>query len=323
MMGNLTIVMYHYVRDLARSRYPAIKGLDLALFEAQVAYLKGHYKPVSGYEVMDAVQGRTALPPRAVMLTFDDGYIDHFSQVFPVLQREGIPGCFFPPVKCITEHQVLDVNKIHFLLASGAEPGMLVRHIFAAIDANRASHGLRETADYWAERGKPSRYDTAEVMFVKYMLQRDLPLTLRARIIDELFREFVSDDEAAFSRDLYMDRDQIVQMQRAGMYVGSHGFEHVHLDSIGPAEQEREVDASLSFLEGIGADTSRWIMCYPYGAYNDSLLEILRARRCVAALTTKVGLANIGNPLSLSRLDTNDLPKDAGAAPNQWTLDAT
>ena len=39
-MSHVTIVMYHYVRDLKRSKYPAIKSLDLALFKEQIKYIK-------------------------------------------------------------------------------------------------------------------------------------------------------------------------------------------------------------------------------------------------------------------------------------------
>ncbi len=51
-------------------------------------------------------------------------------------------------------------------------------------------------------------------------------------------------------------------------------------------------------------------MCYPYGAYNDGLLDILKDRGCIIALTTEVGVATLGenDALALPRLDTNDLP---------------
>ena len=43
-MGNdLTIVMYHYVRDLKYSRYPKIKGLDIKLFKKQIQFFKNNY----------------------------------------------------------------------------------------------------------------------------------------------------------------------------------------------------------------------------------------------------------------------------------------
>jgi len=53
-MKNLTVVMYHYVRDLKHSRYPDIKGLDVSLFKDQIAYIKRHYTPVTMQEVIDA-----------------------------------------------------------------------------------------------------------------------------------------------------------------------------------------------------------------------------------------------------------------------------
>ena len=43
MVNNLTIVMYHYVRDLKNSRFPGIKGLELDLFKEQIEYLHKHY----------------------------------------------------------------------------------------------------------------------------------------------------------------------------------------------------------------------------------------------------------------------------------------
>jgi len=101
MQGILTIVMYHYVRDLRHSRYPEIKGLSKNGFEGQIQYIKRHYNVISGRTLIAAIVEGAPLPPRPLMLTFDDGYIDHFTEVFPVLDREHLPGCFFPPAKCI------------------------------------------------------------------------------------------------------------------------------------------------------------------------------------------------------------------------------
>jgi hypothetical protein len=49
-------------------------------------------------------------------------------------------------------------------------------------------------------------------------------------------------------------------------------------------------------------------MCYPFGAYNNETLEILRGRRCAVGLTTRVDVADLDsdNALELPRLDTND-----------------
>jgi hypothetical protein len=235
--------------------------------------------------------------------------------------KENLSGCFFPPAKCILENKVLDVNKIHFILASVPDTSVLVNYIFKSLDQHRLLFNLESKDFYWTKFGVPSRYDPAEVMFVKNMLQRDLPEALRTVITDQLFKKFVSSDEQSFSKELYMSIDQVSLLQSSNMYVGSHGFDHYWLDSLPAEAQRKEINLSLKFLNEVGSDTNEWIMCYPYGAYNESLLSILKKKNCLVGLSTKVGLADLkrDNPLTLSRLDTNDLPKDSLSEPNEWT----
>lgn len=313
----VSIIMYHYVRDLRHSRYPEIKGLDIDLFKEQIGFIKKHYNVISAYDLLDIVGSSADLPPNALLLTFDDAYIDHFTEVFPVLDREKLPGLFFPSVKCILEHHVAYVNKIHFVLASVPNKRAIVDEIFRFIDENRSSYELNTNEYYWQTFGKSSlsRYDPAEVIFIKRVLQRELPQSLRNIITDSLFEKHVTNDEAAFSQELYMSEEQISHLQRNGMYIGCHSFDHYWLDYLSANDQKKQVDRSLQFLKNIGSNTERWIMCYPYGGYNKSLLDLIEDRGCVVGLTTKVGIADLeqDNPLTLPRLDTNDLPKDSNA----------
>ena len=324
MKNLLTIVMYHYVRDLQHSRYPKIKGLATKDFKQQIRYIKKHYNVISGEKLMDVIVEGDELPPHPAILTFDDGYIDHFTQVFPILDSENLRGCFFPSDKCIIEHQVLDVNKVHFILASVPEKQKIVDYIVKCVDENKSHYGLLPASTYIENVAKSNRLDTAQVVFCKSMLQRELPIELRQIIIDELFRKYVTGDEASFSYELYMSAEQIQMLQRHGMYVGSHGYEHFWMNAISSERQEKEIDRSLLFLESIGADVSRWIMSYPYGAYNESLLSILKSRNCIAGMTIEVNLASLddNDVLTLPRLDTIDLPKDVNAEDNKWTIKA-
>jgi len=324
-MNAVTIVMYHYVRPLERSRYPRLKGLDLALFREQLGYVRRHYELITAAELMAAVRrypgdGSWDLPPNALLLSFDDGYADHFRYVFPLLDELGLQGCFFPPVAAIAARRLLTVNRLHFLLAAVAEPRTLVEEISHQLDVHRARFRLRDARSYYDELAHPSRYDGAEVVFVKRMLQRALPSQLRDELSQQLFAKYVSADEAAFAEELYMSRDQLRQMVRHGMYVGSHGCEHLWLSRLDAAGQAAEIDRALAFLAEIGSATDAWIMCYPHGDFDDKLVSLLRSRGCAAALTTRPAIAIADDdPLKLPRLDTNDLPKRADAPPCRWT----
>lgn len=116
-MSKLYISMYHYTRDIVHSRYPQIKGLDTNLFRQQIEYMKNNFNIVTMEQVIDAVEGKSELSEKALLLTFDDGYIDNYTFAFPILEEFGIQGSFFIPGKTFTTHQLLDVNKIHYILA--------------------------------------------------------------------------------------------------------------------------------------------------------------------------------------------------------------
>ena len=315
------IIMYHYVRPLESSRYPGISGLEADSFRQQIAYIQRHFNVISGFELEHAIAGDADLPDRAALLTFDDGYLDHFTTVLPVLHAAGLSGSFFPPVDCITKRRVLDVNKLHYILASAPSADAVVTALDAEVDMRRSAFSdLKPIASYKTQFATPSRYDTADVAYVKSMLQHGLPQPIRGQIVDELFNAFVGVPEEVLANELYMTVDQLKMLVRMGMHVGSHSVTHRWMNRIPLQEQRAEVDQSLEFLERIGVPIQDgWTMCYPYGGHDASLRAILRDRGCLVGHTIRVDVARISDdPLSLPRLDTNDLPKDAGAPANQW-----
>jgi peptidoglycan/xylan/chitin deacetylase (PgdA/CDA1 family) len=317
--------MYHYVRDLRRTRYPDIAALQTEAFRGQVDYIQRHFDVISARDLMGAVEEDMSLPDRPALLTFDDGYLDHFTQVFPILDDAGIPAAFFPPAKSILERTVLDVNKVHYILASASQPGEVVARVETLMQKGQHEFDLDPVEQYRSRLAVPGRYDAAETVYVKRLLQRELPHALRRRITDDLFREFVDVDESVLAEELYMTLDQARTLARNGMYIGSHGYDHSWMDHLTPEEQKRDVARSLEFLDAVGTPLNRWMMCYPYGSHNATLRAIVREEGCVVGLATHVDLASLGtdDPLALPRIDTNDLPVEAEAQPNEWTQAVT
>jgi hypothetical protein len=188
--------------------------------------------------------------------------------------------------------------------------------IYSEMDKFREEYSLRNKNYYENKISNVKyRYDTKEVIFIKIMLQRELPKELRKIILNKLFCKYVSSDESAFSSELYMNVDQLKCIYRNGMFIGSHGYDHYWLNTLQEEEQRKEINLSLEFLRKMGCNTDKFVFCYPFGSYNDSLLSILRENGCGLGLTTQVGIADLdgGDPLILPRLDTNDLPKTPDA----------
>lgn len=325
--NNLTIVMYHYVRDLVHSRYPRIHGLQIELFREQVQFLKKNYNFVTVEQILDAYENNSVrdLPEHPVLLTFDDAYKDHFDFVFPYLEHEHIQGAFYAPVKAVTENTILDVNKIHFILASTPEEKLsqLLGELKYQLDYYRKDWNLHNYDYYFDKLAVANRFDSKEVIFIKRLLQVELDERLRKIITNDVFQKVVGMDEGMFSRELYMSMDQIKCMVDNGMHFGSHGYDHYWLNSLSKDKQKFEIQKSLEFIKEIGGDTNNWTICYPYGAYDEDTISILKENGCKLGMTTRVGVADLEDKqgdviFKLPRLDTNDLPKSANASVNLW-----
>ena len=308
-MNDLTIVMYHYVRPIKGSKFPGIKGLELDGFKRQLDYLTEKYNIVSTEQVINATKYSSSLPNDPCWLTFDDGYKDHYKYVMPELLKRNLHGAFFPPRVAIEEDQVLDVNLIHHILSCTDDLQKLV----SSLNAHCFDHGVSESnaKRYYDQYAVPNRFDNADTIYVKRMLQHVLPEQLRTAIAQRMFKEFVGLSLAEFSSELYMSVSEVRELVNNGMYVGSHGSMHYWLDKISPEKQEEDIKQSLQFLDSVGAPTKGWVMCYPYGAYNDTTISLLESFDAALGITTEVRVADLtsDNPFKLPRLDTNDFPQ--------------
>ena len=314
--------MYHYVRDLKRSRFPSIKGLSVEQFKGQVQYIKRHYHVLTLAQCNDAIYHNESLPSNGLLLTFDDGLLDHFTVVFPILMNEGLTGVFYPPGEAVVEGKVLDVHKIHFILAAVANVDNLIKDFFVDLTELRGSTDLDIPSDdaLWNQYAVATRLDCKEVIFFKHVLQSGLPSPIRKRILSQLFAKYVSKDEVTFAAELYLSQDQMRTMAKCGMQFGSHGWRHDWLNTLSEQEQITDIDRSIDFLKDSGVWTSDWSMCYPYGRYNKTTIDVLKSRGCKTAFTVEVALSatDQDHAYAIPRLDTNDLPKVADAAAGNW-----
>jgi len=319
-MNNLTIVMYHYIRDLKNSRYPDIKGLDINLFKEQINYMRRYYHIITMEEVIYSIDNQTKIPEKSILLTFDDAYNDHYNNVFPILDKYKLQGSFYTPSKAITEHTVLDVNKIHFILASVKDKLIIVKDLKELVKSYQKDYHLEDFDFYYKKLAQASRMDTKDVIFIKRLLQVELTEELRMKIVDTLFEKYIGMSEKSFSRELYMNEEQLKHLIRGGHHIGNHGYNHYWWNSLTKQEMKQELDLSIGFLQKIGVDMNNWTASYPYGSYDNQSIKMLKERGCKLAVTTEVNIAttNKNKRFIIPRLDTNDIPKDSKAKTNDW-----
>jgi peptidoglycan/xylan/chitin deacetylase (PgdA/CDA1 family) len=90
----LPILMYHRIGPLNASLPAITRALTVTPqgFDAQMHWLVTHgFHAVTQLQAFDALERGDQLPPRPVMITFDDGYRDVLWNAAPVLKHLGLP----------------------------------------------------------------------------------------------------------------------------------------------------------------------------------------------------------------------------------------
>lgn len=312
MSNRIAIVMYHYIRDLANSRFPGIKGLDLSYFRSQIQFFKSNFNVISYEHLRECIENKNALPARSLLLSFDDGYIDHYINAFPILTENNISGVFSMPGKIFAEGTLLDVNKIHLVLAAAGEEktGELLQKVFRLLDYYRGMEFVYPSnEELYSNLATANRFDNKDIMFVKRLLQAGLPERARNLIVNDLFREYIQVPENVVAKELYMSIDQIKLMKRSGMEFALHGYGHYWLEKLSYEEMKNDITKSLDLFQDV-IDPNNWVMIYPYGSYNDRVTSYIAGIGCKTGFTTEFRIADLetDSPLLLPRLDTNDFP---------------
>jgi len=88
-------VTYHSIADHYDHPWNFL-SIPVRLFDRQLRYLKRKgFHTITLYEVSEYLKHGATLPPNAVVLTFDDGYLDNWVFVYPLLKKYGMKATLF------------------------------------------------------------------------------------------------------------------------------------------------------------------------------------------------------------------------------------
>lgn len=105
---GVAILMYHKIGQTPQNSQLKNLWVTPEKFDRQMRYLKERKIPViSLAEYYRMIENKT-VPPKAVIITFDDGYEDNYTQAFPVLKKYGFTATFFLVAETVGLH-----NKWH------------------------------------------------------------------------------------------------------------------------------------------------------------------------------------------------------------------
>jgi peptidoglycan/xylan/chitin deacetylase (PgdA/CDA1 family) len=139
---HVPILMYHYISAAPENGDRYVKDLAVTPenFEAQVQWLHDQgYTSITPDDLIAALWRGQPLPPKPIMFTFDDGYIDAYANAFPILKTFGYTGTFFIVTDWLDENKVGYIN--WDMARAMVQGGMSVQsHSRSHDDFRRRSH---------------------------------------------------------------------------------------------------------------------------------------------------------------------------------------
>jgi len=118
---TIPIILYHHISvSPINSRYyvPPVN------FEKQIKLLHDwEYTTITIEQLLLAIDFGTSLPPRPIIITFDDGHLDNYTAAYPIMQKYGYTGVLYIVYNYIGADGYLSVEQIQEMHANGWEVG--------------------------------------------------------------------------------------------------------------------------------------------------------------------------------------------------------
>ena len=235
---SLIVLAYHRIGSSSENLFDnQLYSASEEQFEAQVSYLKKHFNLVNA-NTMDLVDGPNA------MITFDDGYRDNYINAFRIIKNLGATATFFITTGYINNPKLSWWDHIAYVITQSQLTSFELDYQ-APIQVHRSNRGqaIKKILDA-IKHLENINYD--------YLLSH---IEERAQVVV---------DSEKLGTELFMDWNQIREMNDSGMAIGSHTHTHQILKQLDNEEQEKELFQSRTVLqEELGCEI--YSLAYPVG----------------------------------------------------------
>ncbi len=275
----LRVLTYHRIDDPdARPDLdPNLVSATPSQFACHMEHLAQHACAVTVDQVLNAVQHQTPLPPRSVLITFDDAYNDFLEHAWPTLKQLGLPAVMFVPTAFPSQPRRFWWDTVYQIIRECDAPHGLAELGIATVKGELPAQTYRRVA----RELKTFPHDE--------LLMRVEAMSQRAGLPEQ--------DSPVMTWDTLKD------LAKQGLTLGAHTQSHPLLNRVSAITAVDEAVASLRELQSHVPGVPP-IFAYPGGAFSDEVVEGLR-EHFELAFTTCRGISDLGraDPLRLRRIN--------------------
>lgn len=242
------IFIYHGVDQVGSLKYNS-RFISQKYLEQQILFFKKYFQIVS---IQDFVSGNFNSDHFTVVLTFDDGYMNNFEFVLPLLEKYEIPACFFITAIRETGYDILWSDHLDL--------GFAFSNDRLKIDDRDFKKKGREFVDL--ESG----------MTLKNVCRQE-GFDFKESMMKQVSAEFRKKDDFSLYWKL-VDKAEIVTMANSPwITIGSHGYLHNNYANVSREVAENDLTVSKNYLENLSQKEVN-TLAYPDGSYNREIIDL-------------------------------------------------
>jgi peptidoglycan/xylan/chitin deacetylase (PgdA/CDA1 family) len=225
----LLIAHYHMINDCEVMHTKHLYShKTIKQFTADIDYLLDNFKPIHLEDLLAFTKKGHTLPPKALLLTFDDGFQEMYDIVAPILIQKGIPATFF------INSGFTDNNTLCYQ----HKASLIVDHLLH----RNISKAEQNTVEILLSKNTINGKSTIDrILAIKYA-QRHLV----NEIADILNIDFI---DYLHKHGPYLSTEQIYKLFDKGFTFGAHSIDHPLYRDLTLEEQIRQTIESVSFVK--------------------------------------------------------------------------
>ena len=273
--NRLLILCYHGISRLDEHLWRPNLYMLPEVFEERLKILqRGRYEVLALGEALQR-HGTGDLPPRSVVITFDDGGYDFYVAAFPVIRRFGLP---------VTVYQTTYYGERPFPIFNLAFSYLLWQRRGSILSGGKAV-GIDDVLDLRTEASRAEIVRSLVLLAEKKALSGDARNDMAASLASLLSLSY--EDLVASRRFQIMTPAERSELAAQGIDFQLHT--HRHRTPLDETLFRREIRDNRKSLRELGAKAVHF--CYPSGVYRPEFLPWLVKEGVVSATTCDVGFA--------------------------------
>ncbi len=264
----LPVLTYHRVAEPDDDHHPGLISATPTTFGDQIEALGRRFSFVSLATVLDRLDGGAPVPPRSILLTFDDAYRDFALNAWPILRVQAIPAVLFVPTAFPDQPIAFWWDRLYSALlrterVTPLETGQGPLPLATRDDRVAAFRSLRGQ--------------------VKALPHRDAMV-----LVDDVVGQLGGRP----GESSVLGWEDLRRLAAEGVTLAPHSRVHPLLERVDPADLDAEIDGSRADLvREIGSAPAAF--AYPSGSHSDGVVERVAALGIRAAFTTIRGVNDL------------------------------